>query len=672
MADYSGSYANSMDRSSGENIPSIGGGPKPEPLLAIHEIGISIMATRDVIQPLIAKIREGARKVEIGFMGSGKGSIFSGQITPEGVDAEQRRAIRELAKVNQMELSTHASVGIQGFAGLTNRGFDEGSREQTLHELKRAIDFAAEASGGGAITMHSGEFQRPLYNIDEKGSEKYNMKFQLFPGEHAMKDKDGKMIPGKATHMIADEKTGQIQAIPEDITIQLPVYEKDKQGKIIKDNFGNPVPAYDTQSQKAYPDERAKWKFATREIGWDDVKKEQEQWNKENPNKKIGSPEQMFIKLQNDAKIQQIEGQRLYYLKDLDHYEQEQAELKEAETKVKQLNEKMSQARTDQEREQLAIAAARQGLAPEMADQIANGQGDRVLRRINNQINNFDQRIASIMQTAISYQEQQQDLEKQTARFKPVADIALDKTFDTIGKAGFYAFEKAKQQGLKRDLFVAPENLFPETFGSHPDELKSIIMNSRKKMADMLVQQKNMSPSEANEQAQKSIRATFDIGHANMWRKYMETKPGESIEDQGKRFKGWLIGKLKELNKEKIIGHIHVTDNFGYNDEHLTPGAGNAPILEFVKTMTEAGVTDLIVEPGAQDPAKQYEAMYGGWKLFGNSIYGLAAPGKAPVGWDVADTTYFGSTSPPRFLFGEMALSDQYRGKPFYTGLGLE
>ncbi|MBI4150674.1 hypothetical protein HY492_00960, partial [Candidatus Woesearchaeota archaeon] len=148
MGNYTGGgYLNAMDRPEGEDIPSIGGfkpGNKPEPLMSLADIGVSIMATRDVIQPLTAKIREGARKVEIGFMGTGKGSIFSGQITPEGVDYETRKAIRELAKVNKMELSTHASVGVQGFAGLTNRGFDEGSREQTFQELKRAIDFAAE------------------------------------------------------------------------------------------------------------------------------------------------------------------------------------------------------------------------------------------------------------------------------------------------------------------------------------------------------------------------------------------------------------------------------------------------------------------------------------------------------------------------------------------------
>ncbi|MEK6849856.1 MAG: hypothetical protein AABY01_04800, partial [Nanoarchaeota archaeon] len=143
---FNNGYLNAMDRFEKEfDIPSISGKgvPKPEALIPIREIGVSIMATRDAIQPLIAKIREGASKVEIGFMGSGKGSIFSGQITPEGVDAEQRQAIREIAKINKVELSTHASVGTVGFAGFTNRGFDDSTREQNIQELKRAIDFAA-------------------------------------------------------------------------------------------------------------------------------------------------------------------------------------------------------------------------------------------------------------------------------------------------------------------------------------------------------------------------------------------------------------------------------------------------------------------------------------------------------------------------------------------------
>ena len=97
MAEYFGNgYYHAMDREY-----------NTEQIMPIHKIGVSIMATKDVIQPLVAKIREGASKVEIGFMGRGKGSIFAGQITPESVSSEQRRAIREIAKVNKIEFKIH-------------------------------------------------------------------------------------------------------------------------------------------------------------------------------------------------------------------------------------------------------------------------------------------------------------------------------------------------------------------------------------------------------------------------------------------------------------------------------------------------------------------------------------------------------------------------------------
>ena len=93
--------------------------------LRLKDIGISNIITRDAIQPLLANIRAGASKVEIGFIGAGKGSIFSGQLNPESIDREQRQAIRELAKVNKVELSTQAlqPAAFQGLASeaLTNQ-----------------------------------------------------------------------------------------------------------------------------------------------------------------------------------------------------------------------------------------------------------------------------------------------------------------------------------------------------------------------------------------------------------------------------------------------------------------------------------------------------------------------------------------------------------------------
>ncbi len=652
---FNNGYLNAMDRFEKEfDIPSISGKgvPKPEALIPIREIGVSIMATRDAIQPLIAKIREGASKVEIGFMGSGKGSIFSGQITPEGVDAEQRQAIREIAKINKVELSTHASVGTGGFAGFTNRGFDDSTREQNIQELKRAIDFAADTAQGGAITVHMDEFVRPISEV--QGG------FLAHPDEK-----------NTTTFYLVNEKTGDIiRSVSKDVPINTPIWRKAEKGeranefgealdnfnnrvpKIKKDENGNPTDKFDIQTLK-WEDKNAT----------NDILRETEKRNRNRPKNDQLKPEQVYYEIQVESKKYQLEGERLFHMQDYDKH------LREKKTIEKNIDElkagktlKIQDEETGKITEQEIPAEQRKALIEKQQDQLSH---------VNHQ-------ISRINSAAISYQEQLQEFEQQMKNIKPMEKVALGKSTEALGRAGLYAYDVEQAKGLNKNkdkpLFIAPENLFAEKYGSHPDELKALIEGSREQMK-ILLQKRGMKESEAQQIAGDHIKATLDIGHLNTWRKYFQAKDAnESIESRDKRFNTWVIDKIKELNKGNIIGHIHITDNFGYHDEHLTPGQGNAPIMDFIKEMQKHfkdKPLDLVVEPGAQDPAKQYEALYGGWKLFGHSIYGISAPGKKPFDMG-GQRGYFGTTVPPQFLFGEMALSDDYRGSPFFTGLGLE
>src|SRR3989344_7645703 len=92
-------------------------------------IGVSGHPAKRAIEQLKTKIFEGAKNVEIGFMSTGKGSLGQGGTTPEMYGTEDREDIRELAKINEVETSVHAAVNLQGFAGLTDRGFSEEARE---------------------------------------------------------------------------------------------------------------------------------------------------------------------------------------------------------------------------------------------------------------------------------------------------------------------------------------------------------------------------------------------------------------------------------------------------------------------------------------------------------------------------------------------------------------
>ena len=204
-------------------------------------------------------------------------------------------------------------------------------------------------------------------------------------------------------------------------------------------------------------------------------------------------------------------------------------------------------------------------------------------------------------------------------------------------------------------MFVAPENIDPNMYGGHPQELKDLIIKSR--AAFVNENKARFGEAKAKQLAEDHIKATFDVGHANVWRKFYEGDPNKSIEENDKMFKKWVINQVKDLNKSNIIGHVHVSDNFGWDDEHVTPGFGKAPIKEFIDEMAKAGIKDVIIEPAHQD----YRALLGGWREFGSSIYGgeVAAPASTSR-WSAVEHSYFGQTRRPYFIFGDYAPSGDF------------
>jgi len=165
-----------------------------------------------------------------------------------------------------------------------------------------------------------------------------------------------------------------------------------------------------------------------------------------------------------------------------------------------------------------------------------------------------------------------------------------------------------------------------------------MVQEGRARMVDKL-KDKGWGKERATEEAEKHIKATFDIGHANTWRRYFK--------GSDKEFQGWLMDKVKDLKKSNVLGHVHVSDNFGYYDEHVDPGQGTAPIKEAIEKLKGEGV-DFVVETGRQGE----RALLSAFKEFGSPIYGLRTGQFDP--WDVVENSYFGRTSPPYFLVGEV------------------
>src|SRR3989338_1516469 len=134
--------------------------------VGIKDLGMSLALGPVPNVPAIgAKLRAGMKTLEIGFTGAGKGSGQSQ--TPEYYGEAQRRALQELGKANEVNFTTHASFGIQGLAGMDQQGnFSKSSKNFSIQEIRRAIEFAGDVAHGGPVVVHIGEFQRPIMGAD--------------------------------------------------------------------------------------------------------------------------------------------------------------------------------------------------------------------------------------------------------------------------------------------------------------------------------------------------------------------------------------------------------------------------------------------------------------------------------------------------------------------------
>ncbi len=649
---FNQSYYNAMDRGyyiplkpeeqPAEYVPE---GTVPEMGISQKDIGVSTAPFGDQLQALKARIFQGASRAELGFMGRGKGSMQGGNTTPEMFGKEERMDIRELAKINKVQLTTHATPNAGSLAGFQQDRFDEAIRETTLHEIERAIDFAADTTNGGAVVVHAQEFPRPIRDYFQKEG------FQAYPEEEQ-----------RAIRYLVDERTGQITPVRKNMPVYEPVYLDDpsEPQNYWIDVDGNRISKTQSDPQKLFK-RVPKWNaersdFETVRRDWNYFVDRADKWNKAQQQQK--TPEEMWFQIQMENQILRSKGSSLFYARQYD----ESKELYEKAKKALKFYESIEKNIPEEEKWKIMEQRGYGGVVGKFIPS-ENKLPSVILKDL---MRDQEMNMRFIHEASASADAQASEIYENISHNRPVADYAQKKTDDTIVRAAMYAMDREKKpskeglygwdvrQGEKfeRPLFIAVENFFPEIQGGHPDEVKKMVLESRKELAERLQQQRGMSRETAWKEAESRIKATWDTSHANMWRKYFQAKPGETMEQTDARFKQWYLQKAEEWKNENIIGHIHVSDNFGWEDEHVIPGQGNAPIKEFIAKMkdkVEKGEVDVIVEPAHQD----YRAMLGGWKLFGSSIYGLEMGRRDS--WIDVERSYFGRNAPPYFLYGEAA-----------------
>ncbi|MBS3163172.1 hypothetical protein J4427_00595 [Candidatus Woesearchaeota archaeon] len=228
--------------------------------------------------------------------------------------------------------------------------------------------------------------------------------------------------------------------------------------------------------------------------------------------------------------------------------------------------------------------------------------------------------------------------------FKPVNEFAIDKASNTFSNLAFKAFKK---HGEKAPI-IAIENSYPNMPISNAKDLKATIEESRKKLVNKLVKEENLDRKEAEKIASKAIGATWDVGHINLLRKagYSE----KEILDEAKRI-------------APFVKHVHLTDNFGYNDTHLPPGMGNVPIQKTLEMLEKhgdmEGVRQIIEAGNFVQNFKESPYPYA-LEALGSPIYSI---GGAPY-W--AETRKAQAQDYYSVGFGEIL--PEYHFKQFYGG----
>ena len=609
------------------------------------DIGISTKPGMSPLEAFKADIKQGAGRIEFTFMGAGKGSAQNP--TPESVSAGERRDMRELLKINDIKTATHAGIHANSLAGFDGKsGFSNEVRSTALKEIDKAIQFAGEATRGGAVVFHMHEWQRPLSELKDKSGAKF----------------EGHIDEGKdATFYTVDNRTGKLLfSVKKDDIIYRPVYKTAKDagivgqvdkstGRVLKENdYIDEDGKYikrngdfsDLARRVPVLDDSGKGVFKVQPLKWEDLEREKDEYNAENGTDLNVAEYQTRIQIENS--LLDIKGQQGYYISGFNAQKKQYEDLKKDYDLYKQLKNNLP------EDEQWKVDAHFNKYKTRSGEDLETFFKDAL--ESSRQDLKFREEIGTSSETKYA-----QAIE-QLNHIEAAEKYGLKLTADTIALAGIRAMEEYHRNKDKYDLkdpiYVAPENWHQNFYGSHPDEMRQVVEKSREAMVHKL--KGKYSEAEARELAKTHIKATLDIGHLNTLRYNYKG----SHED----FDKWMLDEAEKLVKEGIVGHIHLSDNFGYDDEHLTPGQGNIPMKEFLRRMEARGMKDIILERGSYNENTAY---FDTFAHVNAPIYGFGARQR----FAQTRNAHFGQNAPGFFIAGAYAPSNDW--KP-WTDIPLE
>ncbi|HCX24290.1 MAG TPA: hypothetical protein DHN29_20375 [Cytophagales bacterium] len=685
-----------MDRGYGES--STADNSTNDVGIGAKDIGFSVpfgIAAANV-PGVASKIRTGTSVIELQFPGAGKAQ--RGAQTPGIYGKLQRQALEEMSRSTGVDFTTHASFSVMGLAGMDQQGnFSKASKQMGVDEIKRAINFAADVARGGNVTVHTGEFQRPLKTAMWNTEGKWAGKFERFAEEEE-----------QATVQVIDDRTGRgMQQIQRNRKVPRPVWNTAEAGEEYTGLQGNKKTAgkgdrvyLDYLGNEIKPSERAPkfnkktGEFEIKMYTWEDFEDEAKEmterarkfWEEKKDSKEWKDSPWLRFKDVKSAKEINIRPEEAYAIATLEtnaaqargwaYYHQEgfedSVDQMQKLKKARELYVKIEEAADEEEKFRLRMQV------PNPLKGIVPDETKMPVEFIDEQIKRTDRLMKQRQEGASGQWSQAKDNEEMMRHVQSAETYALTESYDAYAQAGVSAMEESnrieKKGELKRPIFVAMEHIFPESYGGHPDELIDLVEGGRARMVEML-KKRGYDEAQAKKEATEHINGHLDTGHINIWRKYWKGTEGNSPEQNDAEFDTWMLEKVGEMAKKKMIGSVHLDDNWGYNDDHLSPGEGNTPIKEMVYILKENGFKGpLVVEPGADASTdlSDFHGLMKTWRMFGSSIYGVGLSGR-PSGrsrkWGDVQYGYFGQMHSPYFVFGGYAPSEDFS---LWSGVQME
>lgn len=550
------------------------------------------MQTANQISEVTARLSEGTKIVELQPL---QGEIF------DTIPAQQFTEVKQLMKLTGAEPTLHAPLIDP--AGFTEGGiWTEANRQEAEREMFNAVQRAhqMDAKGNIPVTFHA-TGARGIPSFDP------------IPG------------PGNKKEIlyIVDRESGQMGPIKREITaLPAPVYEFDENGFVKKDEKGNPIEdkrvvslgkgLYEVPPEVALDEfNRRHWSKPLTDI----------EYNKNYVESHLSEYVSKIIELDKERQIRglrpeekQILNQLVMQVRTIKNIGQDtELNLKERFTHAfnaaNENDKKILQKAAENYSKQLRKIGA-----PDFEKLIEENPAEfvRIVKLKSNAETDFIN-----------------DLRKVNPRqYIPTEEFALDKTKQTIGNIALKAY---KQFGDKAPI-ISIENVMPNTVFARADSMKKLVEESRKVFVEN-AKKEGMSESEAKEAAKRLIGVTWDTGHINLIRKYgFGEKDGVFNKEE--------FGKFIAEETKKIapyVKHVHLADNFGYNETHLPPGMGEVPFKEILRELEKAGYKGKnIIEAGNFVAHKMGSPTPYVLEAFGSPIYGA----QAQPYWNQARASY--------------------------------